>query len=60
MPPGVRATGCVASLLFAATAVEVFAGRVPTPLSHPLPFLAFPFLAVPLFGWAWAQYRDVP
>jgi hypothetical protein len=28
-----------------------------TPLSRPLPFFAYPFLALTLFGWAWAHLK---
>ena len=38
--------------------MQVFMGRALTPLSQPLPFFAYPFLAVTLFGWAWVDYRD--
>jgi hypothetical protein len=57
MPPLVRSFGFVASLLFAAVAVQIFLGRGLTPLSEPLPFFAYPFLAATLFGWAWVHYR---
>lgn len=30
----------------------IFAGGTQTPLSRPLPFFAYPFLALTLFGWA--------
>lgn len=53
MPNAVRALGCVAALLFAATTLQVLAGRILTPLSEPLPFFAYPFLVFTLFGWAW-------
>jgi hypothetical protein len=43
--------------LFAAVAVQIFLGRELTPLSHPLPLFAYPFLAVTLLGWAWVHYR---
>jgi len=43
--------------LFAVVAVEIFVGRAVTPLSEPLPFFAYPFLAATLFGWAWAHLR---
>jgi len=33
-------------------AVQIFSGRALTPLSHPLPFFAYPFLAATLFGLA--------
>jgi hypothetical protein len=53
MPMAVRALGLVAALLFATGALQVFAGRSLTPLSKPLPFLAYPFLVFTLLGWAW-------
>lgn len=53
MPWPVRALGWVAALLFAATALQVFAGASLTPLSKPLPFLAYPFFVFTLLGWAW-------
>jgi hypothetical protein len=30
-----------------------------TPLSKPLPFSAYPFLVLTLFGWAWVHYRSM-
>jgi hypothetical protein len=57
MPLVVRGIGFIASLLFAVVAVEIFVGRALTPLSEPLPFFAYPFLAATLFGWAWAHLR---
>ena len=53
MPIAVRALGLVAALLLAATALMIFSGRDTTPLSHPLPFFAYPFLVFTLLGWAW-------
>jgi hypothetical protein len=57
MPSWVRVVAAVAALLFAAVAMQVFLGRALTPLSQPLPFFAYPFLAITLFGWAWVEYR---
>ena len=57
MPAVVRGVGFVGSLLFAVVAVQMFLGRALTPLSEPLPFFAYPFLAATLFGWAWVHYR---
>jgi hypothetical protein len=57
MPAVVRGIGFIASLLFAVVAVTIFVGRALTPLSAPLPFFAYPFLAATLFGWAWAHLR---
>jgi hypothetical protein len=59
-PTLVRVLGFVAALLFAATALQVFAGRALTPLSEPLPFFAYPFLVCTLLGWAWASMRGQP
>jgi len=58
MPSWVRVAAAIAALLFAVVAVQVFMGRALTPLSEPLPFFAYPFLAVTLFGWAWVHYRN--
>ncbi len=58
MPPWIRVVAAVAALLFAVVAVQAFMGRLLTPLSRPLPFFAYPFLAVTLFGWAWVHYRN--
>jgi len=52
----VRGLGFVAAILLAAVAVQIFVGRQLTPLSTPLPFFAYPFLAATLVGWAW-QHR---
>ena len=58
MPSWIRVVAAVAALLFAAVAVQVFMGSSLTPLSRPLPFFAYPFLALTLFGWAWVEYRN--
>ena len=55
MPLLVRGTGAVASLLLAITAVRILCGAGLMALSKPLPFFAYPFLALTLFGWAWAH-----
>ena len=57
MPPLVKGVGFVGSLLFTVVAVQIFLGNALTPLSKPLPFVAYPFLAATLFGWAWVHYR---
>jgi uncharacterized membrane protein len=54
----VNATGAIASTMFAVTALQIFGGNDLTPLSKPLPFFAYPFLVVTLFGWAWVHYRS--
>jgi hypothetical protein len=60
VPAFVRATGALASVLLATTAIMIFAGRGLNPLTKPLPFYAFPFLALTLFGWAWMHLRPQP
>ncbi|MBI1398005.1 MAG: hypothetical protein GC151_18685 [Betaproteobacteria bacterium] len=57
MPVFVRATGAIASVLFAIVALRIFGGTALTPLSSPLPFDAYPLLVLTLFGWAWVHYR---
>jgi len=58
LPAFVRVTGAIASVLFAISAVWIFGGGNLTPLSKPLPFGAYPFLALTLFGWAWTHMRS--
>ena len=57
-PVFVRVTGTIAAVLFAVTAAMIFYGTPLTPLSKPLPFYAYPFFALTLFGWAWAHARS--
>lgn len=57
MPVLVRVTGGIAAALFTVTAVRVFGGAALTPLTAPLPFFAYPFLALTLMGWASAHAR---
>jgi hypothetical protein len=54
----VRIVGVIASVLFLVVAVQLFMGQALTPLSRPLPFLAYPFLVATLLGWAWERYRS--
>jgi len=58
MPRFVRVTGAIAAVLLAVPTARIFGGADLTPLSQPLPFFAFPFLAVTLLGWAWAHARS--
>lgn len=55
LPTFVRATGAIAAILFAVVAGMIYSGSALTPLSKPLPFDAYPFLALTLFGWAWVH-----
>jgi hypothetical protein len=57
LPPWVRVVAAIAALLFLVVAAQLFMGRALTPLARPLPFFAYPFLAVTLIGWAWTHYR---
>ena len=57
MPLFLNGIAVVGALLFAVVAVRIFMGSALTPLSEPLPFFAYPFLAATLFGWAWVHYR---
>jgi len=59
MPSWLRGVAAVTALLLGAVAVQIFMGRPLTPLSRPLPFFAYPFLAATLFGWAWVHHRNV-
>ena len=59
MPRLVRVTGTIAAILFAVTATAIFRGAGLTALSDPLPFYAYPFLAVTLFGWASVHWRSM-
>lgn len=58
MPGWLRGVALVGAILFFAVAVQVFGGSALTPLSQPLPFFAYPFLAITLFGWAWVHHRN--
>jgi hypothetical protein len=58
MPLPIRGVGLVAAVLFAAVAGRIFLGGTITPLSEPVPFFAYPFLAATLIGWAWVHYRQ--
>jgi len=59
MPVFVKITGSIASILLAITALQMYGGEGLTPLSKPLPFFAYPFLVLTLFGLAWNHYRSV-
>ena len=59
IPTFVRATGGIAAALLAVSALRIFGGAALTPLSQPLPFFAFPFLAATLIGWAWTHARSL-
>ena len=56
-PLAVRLLGFLAALLFAVTAVQIFAGVQVTPLTSPLPFVGYPVLVATLVGWIWTLLR---
>jgi hypothetical protein len=53
----VRLTGITGSLLFASVSISIFSGQQVNALSKPFPFLAYPFYAATLIGWAWTLFR---
>jgi hypothetical protein len=53
-PFPVRLLGLFAAVLFAATAVLIFAGVQVMPTTSPLPFYAYPVLVATLGGWIWS------
>ena len=57
LPVWVRVAGIAAAVLFSIVSVELFLGQSLDALSKPLPFFAYPVLALTMFGWAWAHYR---
>jgi hypothetical protein len=59
-PLFVRSTGFIAAALFAVVAVQIFIGQPINALTKPLPFFAYPFFAVTIFGWAWKLLRPGP
>jgi hypothetical protein len=57
----VRILGLVAAIMFAATALQIFAGVPLTPISSPLPFFVYPFFVGTFFGWIWTLLKvDIP
>jgi len=57
LPVLTRGLGLLSSVLLAAAALQILAGRSLTPLSQPLPFFAYPFLVLTLFALAWSFSR---
>jgi hypothetical protein len=50
-------SGSITAILLAVPAAHIFQGASLTPLSQPLPFYGFPFLAATLLAWAWVCGR---
>ena len=53
----VRLLGLLAAIMFAATAVQIFAGVQILPTTSPLPFYAYPFFVATFFGWIWTLLK---
>jgi hypothetical protein len=53
----IRCIGFLAAALFAVVAIQIFTGHPLNALTKPLPFYAYPFFAVTIFGWAWNLLR---
>ena len=52
-----RAAGLIAAVLFAITSGSIFWGQPVNPLTHPLPFFAYPFLVLTFAGWVVALLK---
>lgn len=57
-PMIVRFLGLATSILFAATAVQIFIGVQILPTSSPLPFYAYPVFVATFVGWIWTLLRN--
>lgn len=53
-----RVLGIIAAILFAITSARIFWGAATTPISHPLPYFAYPFLVLTFAGWIWTLLRE--
>ena len=49
-----RITGLIAAILLGIVSLSIFRGVLLTPIAHPLPFFAYPFLVLTFAGWIWA------
>jgi hypothetical protein len=49
-----RLAGLVSAVLFGVVSLSIFRGVALTPIAHPLPFFAYPFLVLTFVGWIWA------
>jgi hypothetical protein len=52
-----RGAGIVAAILFAITALTIFSGHTIDPLTKPIPYFAYPFLALTLIGWMTSVFK---
>ena len=56
-PAMVRVLGLIAAVMFASTALQIFAGVQLSPVASPLPFFAYPFFVATMFGWIWTLLK---
>ena len=56
-PLAIRLTGFIAAILFSVVSINIFTGGLVNALTEPLPFYAYPFFAVTIFGWGWTLLR---
>lgn len=56
-PIFIRCTGLFAAVLFSVVSVLIFTNHSVDPLTRPLPFYAYPFFVITIFGWAWKLLR---
>ena len=59
-PLVVRLLGLVAAILFAVTAMQIFAGVQILPIASPLPFYAYPVFVATFVGWIWTLLKADP
>jgi hypothetical protein len=52
-----RLVSIVAAVLFAIVALSIFSGHPLSPVSHPLPLFAYPFLVLTFAGWIWSTVK---
>lgn len=53
-----RAANVIAAILFVITAGRIFWGEPLTPITRPLPYLAYPFLVISFIGWIWNTLKS--
>jgi len=46
-----RLAGLISAVLFGTVSITIFRGIPLTPITHPLPFFAYPFLVITFIGW---------
>ena len=59
-PVFVRCTGWFTAVLFSIVSILIFTNHSLHPLTKPLPFYAYPFLVITIFGWVRTLLRKYP